>query len=159
MQWLRVWRGALVSVLGVVLPVTILGAGWAVAVNLGNSRDEGAFIGNLDHSVRGNLCEGCPILWKFPPVDDNFLIAEGDRAFAWLQAQPYPWWSRAERFTYLGLMRRYLSRNPVSKAAWSEGTLRPDYRSLVVGEAWHELLSAMHYRLPRNMVLVGRASP
>jgi hypothetical protein len=136
MRWLR---RLLVVVLGVVVLVTFGGAGWVVSVDVENSRDERAFIQNLDRSVRGNLCAGCPMIWKFPPVDDDFLIAEGDRACAWLHDQPYPWWSRAARFTFDRLMRRYLAANPVSKAAWSEGTLRPGHRSIVVGEAWHEL--------------------
>ena len=144
-------RGALVMALGTVAVVVLVGAGWVVSVTRENPRDEAAFIQNLDHSVRGNLCEGCPELWKFPPVDDDFLIAEGDRACAWLRDQPYPWWSRAERFTYTGLLRRYLATNPVSEAAWSEGTLRPDYRSFVVGEAWRELCGdTFELHEPRN---------
>lgn len=151
MRWVRWVRRVLVVVLGAVVLVTLVGAGWVGAVSLKNSRDESAFIQDLDHSVRGNLCEGCPMQWKFPPVDDDFLIAEGNRACAWLQSQPYPWWSRAERFTYSDLMRRYLATNPVSKAAWSEGTLRPDYRSFVVGEAWHELCGdALELHEPHN---------
>jgi hypothetical protein len=148
MRWLRRVR---VAVLGIVLLVTLSGAGWVVSVNVENSRDESAFIKNLDHSVSGNLCEGCPIIWKFPPVDDDFLIAEGDRACDWLRDQPYPWWSRAEKFTFRGLMRRYLAANPVSRASWSDGTLHPDYRSIVVGEAWHELCGdEMQLREPHN---------
>jgi hypothetical protein len=112
MRWLR---RLLVVVLGVVVLVTLVGAGWVVSVDVENSRDERAFIQKLDHSVRGNLCAGCPMIWKFPPIDDDFLIAEGDRACAWLHDQPYPWWSRAERFTFDGLMRRYLAANPVSR--------------------------------------------
>jgi hypothetical protein len=48
-------------------------------------------------------------------------------------------------------MRRYLATNPGPKAAWSEGTLRPDYRSIVVGEAWHELCGdTLHLHEPHN---------
>jgi hypothetical protein len=127
------------TVLGMVVLVTGLAAGWVASVKADNSRDEATFIRNLDHSVRGNLCAGCPMLWKLAPVDDDLLIAEGDRACDWLRDQPYPWWSRAERFTYDGLMSRYLATHPVPDATWSTGTLRPEYRSIVVGEAWHEL--------------------
>ena len=147
-RWLR---QALVVALGLVVMLALLSAGWVVTVNVSYSRDEAAFIDNLDHSVRGNLCEGCRMIWKFPPVDDDFLIAEGDRACAWLKDQPYPWWRRSEKFTYSGLMHRYLTTNPVSKAEWSAGTLRPDYRSFVVGEAWHELCGeAWTLREPHN---------
>ena len=141
----------LVAVLGAAVLPTLLVSGWVVGVKLQHTRNEAAFIRDLDHSVRGNLCKGCPMLWKFPPVDDQFLISEGDRACAWLHDQPYPLWSRAEKFTYDGLMRRYLATNPVSKATWSEGTLRPDYRPFVVGEAWHELCGdTLRLREPHN---------
>jgi hypothetical protein len=148
MRWLR---RVLVGVLALVVLVTLLSAGWVVKVKLENSRDEGAFIHDLDRSARGNECMGCKITWLFRPVDDDFLLAEGDRACAWLHDQPYPWASRADRFTFSGLTDRYLATNPVSATAWSAGTLRPGLRGLVVAEAWNELCGeAWELREPRN---------
>ena len=126
MRWVR--RG-LVVVLGVVVLVTLVGAAWVGAVNLKNSRDESAFIKNLDHSVSGNLCESCPIIWKFPPVDDDFLIAEGDRACAWLQDQPYPGGLEPRRSrsggSFAGISRRIRCRRPIGARAHCGRTIGP----------------------------------
>lgn len=87
----------------------------------------------------------------FAPADDDFLIAEGDRACAWLEDQPYPLWRRGERFSFDGLISRYRRENPMDDALWRGQSLRPGMRATVVGAAWRDLCGdAWALREPRN---------
>jgi hypothetical protein len=136
MRWLR---RVLVGLLTLVVLVTLLGAGWIVKVNIDHSRDEGAFIARLDEGLMSSRGPGPGMESVFAPVEDEFLIAEGDRACAWLRDQPYPWLSRDERFTFRAVVSRYMATNTVSEQEWNEGALEPYFRSNVVGGAWHYL--------------------
>jgi hypothetical protein len=146
----------LLLVLVPVLVVTVATAAWVVNVKYTNPRDEGAFIKRLDTGFQTARCPGkrdrCTrTVSTFAPIDDDFLLAEGDRACAWLAKQPYPWWRRDTRFTSPALISRYKKEDPGPRKGWAEGRLRPELRDAVVGQAWNDLCGAEFVlREPRN---------
>lgn len=138
-------RRILIAVTAPVVLVALMGSAWVLDVKMDNPRDEVEFIRGLDGGFRTNGHS------TFAPVGDAFLIAEGDRACAWLRDQPYPWWRRGDRFSFYGLTAQYRRAHPVSKEVWSEGSLRPGHRSVVVGAAWNDLCGdAWELRQPHN---------
>jgi hypothetical protein len=141
MKWLR--RISIGVVMLCVLAM-FASAGLELKVKHDHPRDEAAFIHGLNTGI---TTDGKSV---FKPVDHAFLMAEGDRACAWLRAQPYPLWRRGPKFLFPGLMARYRHSNPAWDGA-SQGLDRPGYRTFIVGEAWHDLCGdAWDLRRPRN---------
>jgi hypothetical protein len=113
MKWLR---RMLFALLGTVLLVTLVGAGSVMSVKMTNARDEDAYLSRLA-SVRYDYKAA------FGPVDNDDLIASGDRACAWLREQPYPWWRGGERYSLDGMIAAYKA--TMSNQEWREGTGLP----------------------------------
>ena len=147
MRWLK---RILLGVLSLIILVALMGAGWVMKVNLEHSRDEGAFIEGLAYE-KSAACKGCQKHPTFAAVDDDFLIAEGDRACAWLGEQPYPLWRRGDQYSTGELTDRYVAEVPASDEEWSGGLLEPQDRVAVVYSAWDYLCGeAQELREPHN---------
>ncbi len=154
MKWL------LRLVLLVVVPtlvVAVAGAAWVFNVKYTHPRNADAFIERLDNTYPADLCQkgtkACnePVS-SFAPIEDEFLIAEGDRACDWLAEQPYPWLSQDPRFALRGLVARYKKENPAARNDWTRGRLRPADRDVVVTQAWDDLCGAeWTLREPRTL--------
>ncbi len=145
----------MILLLLVALPV-LAGGAYVINARASNPRDEDAFIRRLGSQFVSGGCndktKACRT-WDstFEAVDDAFLIAEGDKACAWLEQQPYPWWRRGDEFSFEGLISRYGKENPINRSDWTQGRLRIELRRVVVARAWNDLCGAeWNLREPKN---------
>lgn len=150
-----VWavRGLIAAVV-LVLVCAAATAGWVYAAHLGHPRDEAAFVAAAHQgpsSARCGNAKRCPTTVPLAAVDDDVLLAEGERACEWLADQPYPWWRRGREWGRPGLIERYRADHPATDPVWHRGLIRPSHRVTVIAAAWLHLCGAdLVLRLPRN---------
>lgn len=114
----------------VLLPLVFIGGVYAT-----HPRNEGQFIAEL-----GN--QELPVVWTSFADDHSpkFMLTEGDRACAWLSAQPMALFRQSERYQLATLMERYLAET-AGDPEWNFHGQFPA-RRLVAAAAWSHLCQA-----------------
>jgi hypothetical protein len=129
--------GLVVLVPGVLLLV------WLMSVKASHPRDAAGFIEHLDGKV---MSRGESVL---APLDDETLIAEGDRACAWLAAQPRALWRTDTEYRIGSLIERYQETPYVGEPLEVANFSTSEVRSMTTLTAWTSLCGAtLEFRKP-----------
>jgi hypothetical protein len=136
----RVKVSLAVVVIGALSMAAIVGlalGAFILNVKSSHPRDEATFIERIDTWYGERMRD------RFAALDDDLLIAEGDRACDWLDAQPKALWHTDPERGFYAMLDKYLATTDQHDTTLAVGSISSqDMRRHVANMAWAYLCGA-----------------